>query len=273
MMRRILFATDGSSSDAAARQSAVNFAQRFAAKIAALGIVDAPWITQGEAVPLGAMAYKHASEAEQLQSGHKRLRATLDELRAAQIAETTAEVEGDPAQVIAEEASAHDLIVIGRATRFHLGSGEGVSPLLKTLARDLPRPILAVGDKPATGARVLVAFDGSAAAARAMHLAALLGLATQGEVRVLSIDNDARIAQERAARAASLLRSHGATPASFGVPSAADPADVILDQLRGFEADTIVMGAYGHNGLREAIFGSCTRRLFADCAAALFLQH
>jgi nucleotide-binding universal stress UspA family protein len=273
MMRRILFATDGSPSDAAARQSAVNLARRFEAKIAALGIVDAPWITHGEAVPLGAMAYKHASEEEQLQSGHKRVHAALEELRVAKIAETTAEIEGDPARLIAEEASAHDIVVIGRATRFHLGSGEGVSPLLKELVRVTPRPVLAVGDKPATGARVLVAFDGSAAAARAMHLAALLGLTAKSEVQVLSIDDDAPTAQERAARAASLLRTHGATLASSGISSAADPADVILDQLRRFEADTIVMGAYGHHGLREAIFGSCTRRLLADCAASLFLQH
>jgi nucleotide-binding universal stress UspA family protein len=34
----------------------------------------------------------------------------------------------------------------------------------------------------------------------------------------------------------------------------------------------IVMGAYGHNGIRE-IFGSCTRAVLADCHKILFLYH
>jgi nucleotide-binding universal stress UspA family protein len=34
----------------------------------------------------------------------------------------------------------------------------------------------------------------------------------------------------------------------------------------------IVMGAYGHSGIRE-IFGSCTQFVLADCPKMLFLYH
>jgi len=277
MIRSILFATDGLPANAAARQSAIELAARFEAKLTALGIVDAPWITGGEAVPLGGAAYKVAGEVEQLRSGHEHVQAALQACQAAATASgitaATAELEGDPLELISAEANAHDLVVIGRATRFHLGTGEGVSPLLKTLARDIPRPILATADAPTKGARVLVAFDGSAAASRAMHMAALLGLTRDGEVEVLSIDDDARIAEQRAERAAALLRSHDGKVAAFGIQSGAEPAEMILSHVQTFGADLVVMGAYGHAGLRDMIFGSCTRRLLADCTAALFLQH
>lgn len=277
MIRTILFATDGSPATAAARTSALDLAVRFQAKINAFGIVDAPWITGAEAVPLGGAAYKAASETAQLKNAHERVHAALASFAAAAAAQgvpvTTAEVEGDPLDLLTAEASRHDLIVIGRGTSFHAGSGAGVSGLLKSLVGDAPRAVLAISDTATTAERALVAFDGSAPAARAMHMAVLLGLVPKSETRVLSINPDIQIAEILADRAAALLRSHGVNAATFGLRSDADPAQMILSHAKSFAADIVVMGAYGHGGLRDAIFGSCTRRLLAECKAALFLQH
>jgi nucleotide-binding universal stress UspA family protein len=277
MIRTMLFATDGFPANAAAQLSALKLAARFEAKISAFGVIDLPWITGPEAVPLGGAAYKASSEIEQLKSAHKRVKTALEYFEAAAAAEgvavTTSEIEGDPRDVLTAEASRHDLIVIGRCTSFHMGSGEGVSDLLKALVRDSPRAVLAAADTATVAERALFAFDGSAAASRAMHMAALLGLAQSGQAQVLSIDRDRRVAETLAARAADLLRSHGRNVAAFGIQSEADPADMILSHAMTFGADMVVMGAYGHGGLRDVIFGSCTRRLLNECKATLFLQH
>jgi nucleotide-binding universal stress UspA family protein len=91
--------------------------------------------------------------------------------------------------------------------------------------------------------------------------------------RLLSITADNRTAEELAEKAAVLLRSHGGNVATFGIGSGADPAEIILSHAKTFEPDMLVMGAYGRRGLRDMLFGSCTRRLMAECGTALFLQH
>ncbi len=277
MIRSILFATDGFPANAAAQLSALNLAAHFRAEICALGIVDLPWITGPEPVPLGGAAFKAASEIEQRKSAHKRVQTALEDFKAAaaaeKIAARTTEVEGDPRELLMTEASRHDLIVIGRGTSFHADSGEGVSGLLKSLMRDTPRAVLAVGERATIGDRALVAFDGSPAASRALHMAALLGLARGGEMQVLSINPAIEIAEARADQAAALLRCHGRKVAAFGIASDADPSEMILSRVKDFAADMVVMGAYGHRGLREVIFGSCTRHLLNECRPALFLQH
>jgi nucleotide-binding universal stress UspA family protein len=111
----------------------------------------------------------------------------------------------------------------------------------------------------------MIAYDGSTAASRAVHMAALLGLTEGSQIQLLSIDSDSKTAQGRADGAAALLRNHGAEVSVFGVQSDADPAELILGHVRAFGADMVVMGAYEHGGLRDAIFGSCTRRLLAEC--------
>lgn len=277
MIRKILLATDGLSADAAVQQSAIVLAGRFGAELTALGVIDVPWIRRLEPVPLGGMPYKTAREERQLTKALERVREALERLAtaaaAAGVVATTVELEGDPLELLGVEASGHDLVVIGRGASFHAASDEGVSDLVKALVRDGRRPVLAVAAPALLGSRVLVAFDGSVPAARAMHMAALLGLVGGAQVRVVSVDAKIEIAQQLAQRAASLLASHGADVAAVGLASDADPADIILTHARTFAADLVVMGAYGHGGLRDMIFGSCTRHLLAECPAALMLQH
>ena len=38
-------------------------------------------------------------------------------------------------------------------------------------------------------------------------------------------------------------------------------------------ARLLVMGAFGHRGFREILFGSCTRRLFKTAPLPLFIYH
>jgi hypothetical protein len=50
-------------------------------------------------------------------------------------------------------------------------------------------------------------------------------------------------------------------------------SDVLLRHLVDSQADMVVMGAYGHSRLREAIFGGATRDMLEEAKAPLFLAH
>ena len=70
------------------------------------------------------------------------------------------------------------------------------------------------------------------------------------------------------------LARHGVT-AEISVLSKTLPrvSDVLQRHVSDIEADMIVMGAYGHSRLREAIFGGATRDMMEEAKVPLFLAH
>jgi nucleotide-binding universal stress UspA family protein len=288
MLRSILVALDGSASSIEAGQLALALAQRTNAQIEGLGIVNSARIQRPEPVPIGGTAHKKALDLRMLQSATERVAAVLQSFREdAQQAKIdaveTREVDGDPLVQIELEATAHDLVVVGSKSLFDIDGELYEVPLcVDRIIRGEPRPVLLVpqtlnGNLGGTlDAPVLIAFDGSPAASRALHMFVLLGLAEGREVQVLTIDNSSeKAAVATAARACALLRRHGTTQTrGIGLSDreAGTPAEAILGTAKALGVGMIVMGAYGHSGIRE-IFDSCTRSVLADCPKMLFLYH
>lgn len=50
-------------------------------------------------------------------------------------------------------------------------------------------------------------------------------------------------------------------------------ADVLLRRAADIDADAIVMGAYGHSRVREAVFGGATRYMLENAPLPLFMAH
>ncbi len=288
MLRSILIALDGSPSSLQAASLGVELARRHKAHVDGLGIVNSAWIQRPEAVPIGGMAYKTALDLKELQNATERVDAVLQDFRgraerAGIPSLEVREVDGNPLQVVGIEATSHDLIVLGRNSMFDVGGEICELPLcVDRIVRIEPRPVLLVPDDgPGSGqevlqAPVLVAFDGSPASSRAVHMFALLGLAAGCVVHVVTLDQSSSDrAGQTAARACALLRRHAAAEAyaiGLGDREAGTPAETILGLAKALKAGMIVMGAYGHRGIGE-IFGSCTRKVMDACPTALFLYH
>ncbi len=144
---------------------------------------------------------------------------------------------------------------------------------------DTGRPVLALppqGMGPKLGKRPMLAWDGGPQAARAA-LDALPFLIAAEEVRVVvakTYFGMSRHGEEPGADIARWLSGHGARvtvevldPGSKRVPQALGEAA----QRNG--CDMIVMGAFGHSRLREAIFGGVTSDLLSEPPLPLFLAH
>lgn len=122
------------------------------------------------------------------------------------------------------------------------------------------------------GSIVLVAWDGSRAATRAMNDALPL-LAAAEKATVLSIGvEDQALAMAEAA--ASHLRRHG-VPAEAGqtADDAAGIGDVILAHADHLNADLVVAGAYGHSRMSHAILGSVSRTLLRQKMVPVLMSH
>lgn len=123
---------------------------------------------------------------------------------------------------------------------------------------------------------VLIAWDGSMEAARAVHCARSILQAAE-TVRIVLVDpvaGDAGQGGEPGADLAAYLARLGIAVTVDRLPSGGKAvADVLLQHARDHAAEMIVMGAYGHSRLRERIFGGVTRSMLNDVEVPLFMAH
>ena len=127
--------------------------------------------------------------------------------------------------------------------------------------------------------RVLLAYDRSVSAARAMQKFAELNPfdAEHLEVEVVNVreeNDDARAESELMLDlAVSYLRAHGVgTAVGTSVPGHS-PKDVLLAHAKRTRADLIVAGAHAKTGLSKFLFGSTATGLIDQAEVPLFLYH
>jgi nucleotide-binding universal stress UspA family protein len=129
---------------------------------------------------------------------------------------------------------------------------------------------------PCTAEHVLLAWNGSAPSARAVH-ASLPMLRRASSVRLASFCAPAEpfgedAAGEQAQLAASLAR-HGVVVQTCLREEDADAGRAILALARESRTDLIVMGCYGHSRFREMLLGGASRTLLRTSTVPLLMLH
>lgn len=122
--------------------------------------------------------------------------------------------------------------------------------------------------------RVLVCWDGSHAAARAVADAMPL-LTRAGKVEVIIVSNEAPKSDELpGADLGEHLARHGiTTEIKQIVAPGGDVASMILSYAADFSADFIVMGGYGHSRLKEFVLGGVTRGILDAMTVPVLMSH
>lgn len=172
---------------------------------------------------------------------------------------------------LATQARLHDLTVLDAGPRrFDLDR--------ETIERALfesGRPVIAVppGRDAFAARRIIVAWDGSAQAARAAN-DALPFLRAAEAVEIVSVVGEKDLSAAVAgAEFAPHLARHGVTVSVNVLPVVDDVAETLRTQAGLFRADMLVMGAYRHARLKEWFFGGVTQSLLARSPLPLFLAH
>lgn len=284
-MRSILVTVDDTPSSLAARALAAALARQAGASLRGATGIELSDLDKVEAVPLGGVQYAYDRlKHRERQAAERRARvAGLQTAFQRSLAEQGLEapcsmIEADVRGALLREIQTCDLVVTGRDTEFHLEPGDGVAPMVEHLIARGGRPVVVSGPAAAGTGPVMVAYDGSAPSAKALQMATLLGLfgpagSAPGAVHVLSIHRDRAEASGVAARSGAFLASHGIEATLESRAAAGDPADLLMRRAGEIGARMLVMGAFGHRGFREILFGSCTRRLFNTAPLPLFIYH
>ena len=185
--------------------------------------------------------------------------------------------EGELGNTLSRHARYVDLAVIGQEGAEDQKMVIGGLP--DTVALTCGRPVLVVpyiGARTTPGKHVIVAWNGSREAARAVN-DALPILRGADKVDVMGANPEHGELEDADLPGADLclhLARHGVkAEAETLVTSELEIGDLLLSRVADRGADLVVMGAYGHARWREVVLGGVTRQLLAQMTVPVLMSH
>lgn len=171
-----------------------------------------------------------------------------------------------------------DLIVVSQADRDDPATGALLQDLPEFVALNCPRPVLVVpfaGSFPTLGEQVVIGWDGSLQAARAVaHALPILRRARRVTLALFdAVIGDDEHGEEPGADIALYLARHGVQVEVLRQPSGGDVGEALLAAADSLQADLVVMGAYGHTRFREILLGGATRTVLETMTVPVLLAH
>jgi len=271
-IKSILVLAEGTASGEAALRAAVIVAQRFSAHLEVIHVKAAP----GAMVPVVGEGMSGAMVEQMMQAMQRTIETRSAAARSAYdrlcsgLAATWREVVGREPEVVKATGRVTDLIVVSRP------DGDAEGPLAATVDAalfDTGRPVLIVPPEPVQeiGDRVVLAWNGSVQAARAVNAARPFLALAQDVTLITGNDEDADTPATTLADY--LARSNvGAVTQRFEFEGTSVGSAILLEAQR-LQADLLVMGAYGHSRLREMILGGATHEVLARAEIPVLMAH
>jgi nucleotide-binding universal stress UspA family protein len=180
---------------------------------------------------------------------------------------------GLAADVLRHHAHSADLIIVGQQHPDSTEANDVPEGVLQdTGCPTLIMPYAGVGR---TFARnVMVAWDDSAPAARAVHDSLAL-IAEAKRVEIVAVqDKESEADADPCAEILEHLHRHGVNAQSVILrKNGAKVADMLLGHAADTGCDLLVMGSYGHARWREYIFGGVTEDMLEKTTIPIFTSH
>lgn len=276
MIKDILLLVDLAKDRSPAATVAVDLAARFDAHVTGLALAVDPIIPGFVAAPIPVELIEAARE-EALKAArdggarfeeHARMSSVSRETRIAEVL-----MGGAPESFVAN-CRLTDLVVIGqddpdrpepmRDALIESALFEGVAPVL--IVPYIARTGLATK-------RVMIAWDGSRTAARAVR-SALPILKTADKVTVVIVGSAMDQPGEPGADLATFLSRHALSVDIETIPApSTGVADALLNHAADRGLDLVVMGGYGHSRVREFLFGGATRDILRTMTVPVLMTH
>lgn len=285
MITSILVAIDDSITSKSALEVAVNIGVLTSAKVKGLYIEDIARLLEWQPTELigaaiGASTALPSSrptdeqiEVEKgfIEEGNRLQKLFNETCRKSGIKGSFSTKRGKVDELVIQAAKTVDLIVIGRRGKAYPLDSIEPGPTTENLLRVATRPVLVV---PAGGKltnKILIAYDSSETAQRALSAASHFAQIQPSEVKVVSVADDIDAADKALNEAKEFLTPYLLNVTYLVGFGSRKPWKEIIDQARNMEAGLIVIGAFGSNRLLELIFGSTTREVLMQATCPVLL--
>lgn len=270
--RSILVKLDGSPYSHVATELAIQWATQYGAKLLGISVVDeesilTPFAEEPQSVTLdGQETLRQAIEiAEQYLEEFER------QCRQANVEYSIGRERGRTADRILREVQRHDLVILGRELQVH--SSHFPNPDLKRLFKYSPRPVVTVPLSLPRGQSILVAYDASPSAARALGGLLHSGLVGERQVHVVTVRKSRAAAADDASLAEDYLSAHGIRVIVHAMDSHPSLVDSIMACVGGNDIGMLVAGVCGRSLASELFLGSNTTKIVRYSPVPVFLIH
>jgi nucleotide-binding universal stress UspA family protein len=280
MFKNILLCTDGSPAAAVAGDYAIWLAHRLKARVRILYVTDIR-ILEGPMLAdlsgaVGAQPYTALlPQLKQLQSekANTILDAAAKRCRAKGVDCEVFHDTGSLVHTMLEHERTADLVVLGQRGEHAQWLGDMLGASVERMVRASIKPCLVTPGKFHEITHALLAYDGSAESAKALH--AGLNLASVLRIKITIITACQREHEETASR---VLQQAHELARERKIPAEAqlvhgNAETEILRLCDETHADLIVMGAYGHTRIRELILGSTTSHVIRKARVPVLLAR
>ena len=178
---------------------------------------------------------------------------------------------GIVSRTICQEAMEHDAIIIGRRGEHASWRGFLLGSVVEEVVRGCTRPVLVTTLEARPLKKLLVAYDGSKTANRALGVAASLAESLAIPVAVVCVSPDSRAGHGFLGEAETYLEPHGI--AAEKILEKGSATDGILAAAEKTDCDLIIMGAFGHSRVRELLLGSTTDGILRNADVPVLLYR
>ncbi len=279
MIKSILLAVDGSNYTESVLKYGVHFAQKFDAHLKVLNVIDVrifEWSmaigVEGFAPVIPSSAYQEESQKLLEQRAEKVLKKTESMLKDKNIDFSTERESGNPVDLICEKARLVDMLVMGARGEFAKWSDKMLGVTLEAATRLCIKPILVTHKDFKEIKKIMIAYDGSENASRALTLSAHFASNMNLPLIVLTVNGSDEETKELLSNAREYLNPYHISNVEEVVREG-EAHEQIVETAEEYNADLIFMGSYGHSRIREAILGSTTVQVMRNSAVPILMAR
>jgi nucleotide-binding universal stress UspA family protein len=271
MIKKILIPTDGSVNSLTAQEYGIYIARKQNSSLTGIYVIDVNLIQGPMLTDISGAAGMPPSEGF-----FDAIEKSLDEKADAVLKEfqercqksgVKAEVKkaiGKISSIIIEEAQSADLILMAKkGEHFHLKEGGLLGSVAEAVVRNSGKPVLVTPEKFLEIESMALAFDGSDSATKALRLALELSKDNIWPLTVVIVTPDAKKADTLSTQVEEMNEKETNAPLADCeiIIFTGKEQDEIMKYINAESVELMVMGAYGHNRLRELFLGSTTSHI------------
>ncbi len=279
MVKKILIPVDGSANSDTALQYGIYVALKLKAIISGLHVLDVnllqgPMLTDISGA-VGMPPYDGFFDAIQKSLNEKAdfiINNFLENCQRAGLKPEIKKVMGKIDEIIIEEASTVDFILMAKkGEHFHLKEGGLLGSVAEAVIRNSGKPVMITPDNFLEIESMGIAYDGSPSAKKALDFSLVLSKQATWPLTAIIITSD----REKATRLTSQIEE--------AAQEKENECEVIIlpgkegtEIIKFIEEDAVelmVMGAYGHNRLRELLLGSTTSQVIQKSTIPVLLTR
>ena len=272
MINKILIPTDGSANSHTALEYGIYIARKLEASLTGLHVIDVNLI-QGPLLTdisgsVGMPPYEGFFDAIEKSLDEKAdfiLNEFQERCKRAGVKSEAKKTIGKISPVIIEEAKTADMILMAKkGEHFHLKEGGILGSVAESVTRSSGKPVLVTPENFIEIESMALAYDGSDSASKALHLSLDLSRQNAWPLTVIIVTSDDKKTAALAAQVEEANQKAQEEPPKADCETiimTGKETDEIIKFIREGSVELMVMGAYGHNRLRELFLGSTTSQV------------